>query len=438
MKLAFVSQPWNRVLPTHLSGSVPIWTHHVATRLSQWCEVVVYANKFPGDVQNETYEGVEYRRIHAPADHTTNRLVEPLTKLRGRKHPFMASPLFYRSYYARVAADLRESGADIVHIHSFPQHARQIKALNPNIRTVVHLHTEWLNRLDLRKMTQQSEFVDCYLGCSDYLSDKHFQAIGGPRERFQTVFNAVDTQKFSESDATNENASQTGPQLLFVGRVSPEKGIHILLKAFDKVLETEPEAHLTILGPNWAAPLETIIDCCESDYVSELRRFYDTNAVSSLASRIRSRYPRRLHFLPDTTYFGRLRQMVRGRLDQRVDFPGPIPHSDLVPYYQKADLVILPSLYETFGIPLIESMACATPVIATKVGGIPEVVQDRQTGVLVDPNDPAALGNAIIEYLRETPPNKQSMAEAARRRACSLFSFECAAARLSECYRKLI
>ena len=73
--------------------------------------------------------------------------------------------------------------------------------------------------------------------------------------------------------------------------------------------------------------------------------------------------------------------------------------SELLPFYRDADIFVLPSTTEAFGVVFLEAMASGLPVIGTDVGGIPEIIRDGQNGLLVPPNQPDLLANAIIELL---------------------------------------
>jgi len=95
-----------------------------------------------------------------------------------------------------------------------------------------------------------------------------------------------------------------------------------------------------------------------------------------------------------------------------------------------------PSLYEPLGIVNLEAMACETAVVASRVGGIPEVVADGETGVLVPPDDPAALAEALNALVRD-PGRAAAMGRAGRERAVTEFSWEAVAAQTVALYAEL-
>ena len=95
----------------------------------------------------------------------------------------------------------------------------------------------------------------------------------------------------------------------------------------------------------------------------------------------------------------------------------------MAPVMASLDILVQPSTRETFGRTLVEAMATRKPVIASRVGGMPEVVADQETGLLVPKEDPQSLAAAIVRLL-EDPARARKMGEAGRRRVEQLFSLE--------------
>jgi glycogen(starch) synthase len=102
----------------------------------------------------------------------------------------------------------------------------------------------------------------------------------------------------------------------------------------------------------------------------------------------------------------------------RVRFVGAVPHSDVRPYVEHADVLVLPSWYEERGRVLLEAMAAGTPVVATRTGGIPATVRDGENGLLVPPRDVGALSAAIARVLDDAEL-AGSMGAAGRRTAAA-------------------
>jgi glycosyltransferase involved in cell wall biosynthesis len=105
--------------------------------------------------------------------------------------------------------------------------------------------------------------------------------------------------------------------------------------------------------------------------------------------------------------------------------------------YAKADLFVLPSRRESFGLVLAEAMAAGLPVIATQVGAIPEVVKDGETGILVPPEDPSALANAVSDLL-DHPRVMKDMGTRGRERAEKHFTWDKVAQRVVRTYHQIL
>jgi starch synthase len=140
---------------------------------------------------------------------------------------------------------------------------------------------------------------------------------------------------------------------------------------------------------------------------------------------------------PDTPeLLARLEAAVAGRPEIRwLNAMLPVP--EVVQLYSHAAVFVCPSIYEPFGLINLEAMACGTPVVASRVGGIPEVVVDGETGWLVEPGDAAALGRALRHALAD-PGRARRMGEAGRQRVEGHFSWERIAARTMTVYEEAI
>jgi glycosyltransferase involved in cell wall biosynthesis len=125
-------------------------------------------------------------------------------------------------------------------------------------------------------------------------------------------------------------------------------------------------------------------------------------------------------------------------LTDRIVFAGAIQHAATPPFYRAADLTVLPSSPpESFGLVLIESLACGTPVIASNIPGVRTVVDHGQDGLLVPPNDPDALCQAISTILGDTATHQQ-MARYGRAKVAAHYSWERIGARLDLIYQSVL
>jgi len=113
----------------------------------------------------------------------------------------------------------------------------------------------------------------------------------------------------------------------------------------------------------------------------------------------------------------RVKQLAKERdLEDKIDFVGQVDHDDLPLYYNAADVCVVPSYYESFGLVALESMACGTPVVATRVGGLSTIIHHGRTGYLKSWRCPEAFANSV-EMIISSDGLQQSMGEAARKRA---------------------
>jgi len=208
-------------------------------------------------------------------------------------------------------------------------------------------------------------------------------------ERVVVLHNGVDADAFARTERRDALARHgvRPPYVLFVGRISEQKGIFQLLEAARSL----PEGVQLVL-------------CASSPDTPELLR--------------------------------RLEGAVAGRSQVHwINAMVPVP--DVVQLYSHAAVFVCPSVYEPFGLINLEAMACGTPVVATRVGGIPEVVADGETGWLVEPDDPAALASALREALAD-PERARRLGDAGRRRVEAHFSWDRIAGRTLDVYREAI
>jgi alpha-maltose-1-phosphate synthase len=117
--------------------------------------------------------------------------------------------------------------------------------------------------------------------------------------------------------------------------------------------------------------------------------------------------------------------------------PEMLPKQDVIQLLTHAAVFACPSLYEPLGIVNLEAMACGTAVVGSRVGGIPEVVDDGTTGLLVPADDPAALAQALNTVMGD-PPLAQSMGQAGRDRTVAEFGWRAVAEQTAALYSELV
>jgi glycosyltransferase involved in cell wall biosynthesis len=151
---------------------------------------------------------------------------------------------------------------------------------------------------------------------------------------------------------------------------------------------------------------------------------------------IRKRRPISLIVIGEPKKDGVVEKLVKDwQLDENVRFTGRIAYEEFAGYYGSATMAVIPSLYEGFGMPAGEAMACGVPVISTTGGALPEVVGDA--GVLVPPGDSSALVRAI-EDLLDHPLKREELGRAGLKRVMNSLTWEHAARKTVDVYRETI
>jgi glycosyltransferase involved in cell wall biosynthesis len=311
-------------------------------------------------------------------------------------------PPYAASALARISAVARRVGCDVVHAHwALPSGAIAAAAsLALERPLVVSLHGS-----DAYVAERHPVFgavagaalrrASAVTACSRDLRDRAVR-LGAPPGWTSVVPYGVDTARFAgrEVEAARLRArlgiAASTPVVLAFGRMVPKKGFEYLVDALPSIVERHPEARLVLGG---GGALE-----------DELRA----------------------------------RAAARG-VGPAVLMPGRIAWTDVPALLAAADVFVLPSVADTEGnvdgLPnvLLEAMASGRAVVATRVGGVPDVVEDRREGRLVPPRSAAALADAIVELL-ERPDERRRLGTAARGRIEAGLTWRAVAARFVELY----
>jgi starch synthase len=217
------------------------------------------------------------------------------------------------------------------------------------------------------------------------------------KDRVHVVHNGIDTRLYRPDPATDAldriGLDRSRPYVLFVGRITRQKGVPHLLRA---VRDIDPAAQVVLCA---GAPDTPEID-------REFRELYQE------LSRVRAG----VHWVP---------QML--------------PRPEVIQLLTHAAVFVCPSVYEPLGIVNLEAMACGTPVVASRTGGIPEVVADGETGVLVDVDDDfeAGLTRALDSVIGD-PATARRMGGAGRERAVDEFGWDAVARRTVRLYEEVL
>jgi alpha-maltose-1-phosphate synthase len=214
-------------------------------------------------------------------------------------------------------------------------------------------------------------------------------------DRVRVIRNGIDTAEYAPDPATDVldayGVDPDRPSVIFVGRITRQKGVPVLLRA---AAALDPAAQLVLCAgqpdtPELAAEVEGLVA--------------DLRATRSGV----------------------------------IWIPEMLPKRAVIQLLSHATVFACPSLYEPLGIVNLEAMACGTAVVASAVGGIPEVVSDGETGLLVPPDNPGALADALGALIAD-PARAAALGRAGRERAVGEFGWQAVAAQTAALYAELV
>ncbi|MBT4139900.1 MAG: glycosyltransferase family 4 protein [Candidatus Latescibacteria bacterium] len=297
---------------------------------------------------------------------------------------------------------MQKGNYDIVHTHtSKAGFLGRVAAKYCKISTVIHSpHGTILEGYFSSLITQVYVYLEritapiakCIICLTTREIDQYLDAKIGRREQYTHIFNGIDIGAFSTVTQTRQDVRQSlgiSPEsvvCITVGRLVPVKGQSDLIDALPMVLEKHPDTHLLIVGEG------------------ELR---------------------------DPL----VQQTQHLNLENHVHFLGW--RNDIPNLLGASDIFALPSLNEGLGLVLIEAMAQHLPNIATQVGGVPEVVLQGETGLLVPAQSASKMAEALKDLIAN-PTKRKEMGEAGYQRALEHFSIQSTVAKTSDIYRQLI
>ncbi len=247
---------------------------------------------------------------------------------------------------------------DLIHAHfTYPDGVAAVRLGKQfGVPVVITEHIPWgpwtyHNAFVRRESVRAVEECAFHIAVSGPVRESVARVVGAS-EKLRVIPVGVDGTIFNRS----ENEGQPLPnQVLFVGAIRPVKGVDILLRAMRLLVDSGRNVTLVLVGES---------------YFKNYQREYD-----------------------------RLRQMAEElHLGSRVNFVGKRRPPELVRSIQESAVLVLPSRAESFGMVLVEALACGTPVVATRCGG-PEDIVNEDVGVLVPPEDPRALAAGIAQVL---------------------------------------
>jgi MMP alpha-(1->4)-mannosyltransferase len=339
-----------------------------------------------------------------PHDHPF-QVLSPLNfyELAASRIGFLPEPFaFSMRVFARLARELRRGGHyDIVHdVQCLGYGLLGLRALGIPVVTTVHhpltvdRRASFIRDESLKDAIGTMKFypvgmqafvarrLDCVLTSSEMSARQIVQDFGVRPERLRNVRNGLDTGLFSPDPSVDKNENE----LLCVGRsTDPNKGIKTLIQALGQL---PSDVRLTLVDDN--SPDNQVLEWARENGVVD-----------------------------------------------RIRLTGRVASDELVGIYRQASVVVVPSRYEGFGLPAVEAMACGTPVVATRAGALPEVLELTRGGVMAERDDPGSLADGIRTLLGNTEARAQ-MAKRGRERVVETLSWPRVAAATAEVYAEVI
>jgi len=261
--------------------------------------------------------------------------------------------------------------------------------------SIIKIQSRAGEREPLKRQQVEAELMascDSIIAFSPHERDAMTRLYAANPDRITLVPCGVDLSKFrplDQQEARQKLGLNGDKVLLYVGRIESLKGLDLLMHVTAE-LQTCEEVRVLIVGGDDGKDLEV-------------------DRLKSLAQEL--------------------------NVDDAFDFVGRVDQEELPVYYSAADVCVVPSYYESFGLAALESMACGTPVVASRVGGLSTIIQHGRTGYLKSWRCPESFASSV-EMIISNKGLQDSMGLAARRRAEAM-GWDQVAARIANMYRSL-
>ncbi|MFO7900712.1 MAG: glycosyltransferase family 4 protein [Planctomycetota bacterium] len=292
---------------------------------------------------------------------------------------------------------IREGRYDVVHTHiSKAGVLGRLAARKAGVRAIVHTYHGEVAEVAAAGLAPSvfrlaerlaARATSRFVAVSQHTAEECLARGIGTRAQYRVIHNGIDLDRFSREQVERPFAdSGPGPVVGVVGSLTAEKRVDVLLRAVQQLTSEYPALLVCVVGDG----------------------------------------PLRDHLQ------GMAQQL---QLGERVQFPGLVP--DVRPWLARFDVLVSPSEREGLPTVLLEALAMGCPVVASRVGGVPEIIQHGRTGLLVKPNDPRAIEDAIRRLLR-SPEQRELLRREGRRRAVSSFGLDTMLRRTEAVYDELL
>lgn len=372
------------------SGGMNVYVRELVSALAQaGVESTVFVRRWRDDLPERVNVEPGFEVVHIEAGSTGL--------------PKEALPTVIESFTEEVGQHLGSGEYDAIHanywlsgVSGHTLKHRFDMPLVSTFHTLARVKAETGDPEPVRRVRAEAEVI----GCSDAIlasctteAEQLVKLYGAAADRIEIVPPGVDHAFFSPGDrrgARQALSLDDGPVVLFVGRIQPLKGLTVAVETLARL--TDRRATLLVVG-----------------------------GPSGIDGRAELGEARRLAAVHD--------------LEHRIRYVDPQPHHLLSSYYRAADVCLVPSRSESFGLVALEAAACGTPVVAAAVGGLRTLVEHGRTGFLVDGRDGADYASKVDRLLAD-PALASSMSQAAEGSAGS-YTWSVTAGRLRRLYSDL-
>lgn len=288
-----------------------------------------------------------------------------------------------------VLAFLRRFCADVVHWHELSNAWLPLRALIRAPVKVVTVHSARFIRHSKHAMGRLSNrlqlaFADAIFVPSNQLHNVVLSLA--KQKEVHPISNGVDTDVFKPDNKRNK--ANGGSMVLCPRRLVPKNGVEFLVEAAPRILERFPQARIVFAG----------------------------------SGRLLEKLQRRVEEL---------------RIRMGVEFFGHVPYTEMPRLYREAAVVVMPSLVEATSLACLEAMASGCAVVASRVGGLAELIEDGVDGLLVEPGNPAQIAEAVCKLLADSDLRRQ-LGQKARQKVVKHFSWRAQARKIISVYHRLL
>ena len=424
MRISFMLQPRDN-FDTMGGGSVTLVTYHLAREIvARGHEVTIYARQSTNQPQQQyTDDGVKIHRL--PGDSRRwQSLLELASGFFSVKIPWTMHTGYYPKFLRHFAAAIQLTQPDVVHISTQIQYLPFVRRVCPESILVFHVHDELISHLPLSWVASRLKMADLVLCVNNHRRDLLKAQHPQLETRIKTLHLGADPERFKP---VIETRNTTKPILLFVGRLSPEKGVHILAAAFAEIHRHYPNVKLRLVGPAGLMPFAWIRAISEDPLVASLKKFYGRGFIARFYREVLQRGNGYLDY-------------VRKRLGKAIDateFYSSVPYTEMPEIYREATVLVSPSVCNEYPTPIGEAMASGLAVILSYESDLECVLEEGSTVLRVRRNDSKDLIKAICKLL-DNPDKRLEMGRNGRTAILERGSWSKISEKLIELYEKAI